>query len=299
MTSQNFIRTDIAGLGINLAARMIGLNLLLSILLYQMATSRWAKSVLLMAAILSGVGAVVPLSRGNWYALAISITVLAMVSVIKGRRQFRRWDKITLGTQNEQLIPSRLLTARQVLVWLCIGCVVFFFLDTLIFTEHGIAKLSRRFQSAYTFSDSAAGRFDIWQAGWKLFLEAPLWGHGFDSFAEANPYFNKPAHNAYVRLSVENGLIGLSLFVLILGSVFGKLWKLFWQRGANSFAVAWGMALFTFLAIASMVDSAVDRKYLWYVFGLIALLVRYYGEDDAIKTDQRQEVVEKTELLPV
>jgi O-antigen ligase len=278
MTSQNFIRTDIAGLGINLAARMVGLNLLLSILLYQLATSRLAKSVLLMAAILSGVGAVVPLSRGNWYALAISITVLATISVIKGKRQF---------------------TAKQVLLWICIGCVVFFFLDTLIFTEHGIAKLSKRFQSAYTFSDSAAGRFDIWQAGWKLFLEAPLWGHGFDSFAEENPYFNKPAHNAYVRISVENGLIGLSFFILILGSVFRKLWKLFWQRGANSFAVAWGMALFTFLAIASMVDSAVDRKYLWYVFGLITLLIRHYGEGEAIKIDQRQEIVEKTELLPV
>jgi O-antigen ligase len=278
MTSQNFIRTDIAGLGINLAARMVGLNLLFSILLYQMATGRLAKSVLLIAAVLSGMGAVVTLSRGNWYALAISIIVLATISAIKGGRQF---------------------TARQILLWLCIGCVVFFFLDTLIFTEHGIAKLTRRFQSAYTFSDSAGGRFDIWQEGWKLFLEAPLWGHGFDSFAEKNPYLNKPAHNAYVRISVENGLIGLVLFGLILGSVVRKLWNLFWQRGANPFAVACGMALFTFLAIASMVDSAVDRKYLWFVLGLITLLLRYFGEGGAIKTDQRQEVVAKAELLPV
>jgi O-antigen ligase len=278
MTSQNFIRTDIAGLGINLAARMVGLNLLLSILLYQIAASRLAKSVLLFAAVLSGVGAVVPLSRGNWYALAFSIIVLATISVIKGRRQF---------------------TGKQILLWLCIGCVVFFFLDALIFTEHGIAKLTSRFQSAYTFSDSASGRFDIWQAGWKLFSEAPLLGHGFDSFAEKNPYFNKPAHNAYVLISVENGLIGLFLFVLILGSLVRKLWNLFWQRGANPFAVAWGTALFTFLAIASMVDSAVDRKYLWYVFGLIALLLRHYGEGEDIKIDQRQEVAAKAELLPV
>jgi hypothetical protein len=48
-----------------------------------------------------------------------------------------------------------------------------------------------------------------------------------------------------------------------------------------------------------MVDSAVDRKYLWFVLGLITLLLRYFGEGGAIKTDQRQEVVAKAELLPV
>lgn len=261
MMTQNFLRkTEIAELGINLAARMVGLNLLFAFLLYQIEKKRLRKIILLVSVVLSAIGSVVSLSRGNWYGVVISLAVLFMIYLIKGQRQF---------------------TFQQAFVWTFLGLIAFVLLDTMIFTQHGASKLSDRFSSAVTFSDSASQRFDIWQAAWGMFLQSPVWGIGFDSFARENPFYHKPAHNAYVLVAVEAGVIGLSLYLLLLGSVFRKLWNLFLQPSTHLASLACASALFTFLLVVSMVDSAVDRKYLWYVLALIILLVRYYGDDES------------------
>jgi O-antigen ligase len=86
-----------------------------------------------------------------------------------------------------------------------------------------------------------------------------------------------------VLVGVENGLIGLLLLFLILGSAFIELWKLFIKPNTSPIALGWGMALLVFLVTVSLVDSAVDRKYLWFTLGLISLLVHYYGSGSLLE----------------
>jgi O-antigen ligase len=71
-------------------------------------------------------------------------------------------------------------------------------------------------------------RIQIWQAAWKSFKEAPLYGHGYASWfqiiSEYGQKYNKPdivldtAHNLFVQMLVELGLLhtGLVLSLLIL-----------------------------------------------------------------------------------
>lgn len=271
IVAREFLRKeDVAGMGLNLAARIIGLNLLLSILLYQLETRRLARVVLLISTILAGVGVVVALSRGTWYGVVVSLSVLGLISVLKGKFRFH---------------------FGQLLLWSLGGFVLFYVLNTFLLDEHGLWKLTYRFQSALTLSDAAGHRFDIWRVGWAMFSDAPLWGHGFDSFAHKFPYYlarsglsdifysweTKQPHNAFVFITADLGLIGLFLFLAVLVSVFRKVWGLLHEDQANTSALAWGMALFAFLIIASTVDSAVDRKYLWYTLSLITLMIRYWG----------------------
>jgi O-antigen ligase len=138
--------------------------------------------------------------------------------------------------------------------------------------------LEDRAESAITFSDGASGRFGIWATAYEPFLEKPLFGHGFNSFKRLNEWKHTGAHNAFVLIGVEDGLLGLFFFGLILGSVFLSLMKLFPKKNINPIALGWGMALFVFLGTVSAVDSAVNRKYLWFVLGIISLLVYYYGQ---------------------
>ena len=72
--------------------------------------------------------------------------------------------------------------------------------------------------------------------------------------------------------------MGVLLFSLVLGSVFLSLVNLLKKEHGNPIALGWGMALFVFLGTVSLVDSAVNRKYLWFVLGIISLLVFYYGD---------------------
>lgn len=265
MINLNFLRStemEIAGLGINLAARMVGLNLLFAILLTQLEEGLLAKFCLIGVAILSGIGSLLALSRGNWYALAVSAVVLVIIMGVKNRLQF---------------------TIKQFAVLVVVGYVAFYSARTFLFSEYGLSKLQERFVSALTFSDGASGRFDIWRTVWDPFSEKPLFGHGFNSFKELNEWKHTGAHNAFVLIAVEDGLIGLFFFLLIFGSVFIKLWNALMEKHASPIALGWGMALLVFLGTVSLVDTAVNRKYLWFVLSLITLIVHYFGMSQQIE----------------
>lgn len=285
MVTRDFLRSeDILGLGLNLASRLIGINLLFALLLYQLESHRVARAfvlflarILLLISILgAGVGVVVALSRGTWLGVAVSLSILSLVFFLTSN------PRISIG---------------QLLLWCLAGFALYYVLNTYLLDQHGIWKLTERFQSGVDLSDSGGGRFEIWQVGWRMFQDAPIWGHGFGSFGyEFTQYLErsglassfpagevKHAHNTYVLLSAELGLIGIVLFVAILISSLSKILRLLSDKQANMSAFAWGLALFAFLMIATNVDIAVLRKYFWYNLGLITLLAQYWGHSSRVK----------------
>jgi O-antigen ligase len=260
MISLNFVRNtdlEIGGLGMNLAARMVGLNLLLAVILFQIEKRHLAKIILIGVAIVSGVGSLLALSRGNWYALIMSSIALFIVLNLKKGYKF---------------------PFKQITLIAAIGLVALYVANTYIFSDYGLSKLQERSESAITFSDGASGRFGIWQTAFTPFMEKPIFGNGFNTFKRLNEWKHTGAHNAFVLIAVEDGLVGVFLFILILGSVFLSLLNLLKRESGNPIALGWGMALLVFLSTVSLVDSAVNRKYLWFVLGIISLLILYYGD---------------------
>ncbi len=78
-------------------------------------------------------------------------------------------------------------------------------------------------------SDGGSGRTDIWQVGWRAFKAEPVRGSGLGNYTNVTPRFllaepgllrrtdliivdPKVAHNMYLHLLVETGVIGLLLF---------------------------------------------------------------------------------------
>jgi O-antigen ligase len=80
------------------------------------------------------------------------------------------------------------------------------------------------------------GRTLIWSAGWELFREHPLLGVGANAFrltvsrvlAEPirldDPSPAPPAHNTFLSVLVEQGIIGLALFFALIVSLVVSLW---------------------------------------------------------------------------
>ena len=82
--------------------------------------------------------------------------------------------------------------------------------------------------SAASDPDSLNGRAQLWQAGWQVFSQNPFIGIGSGAFGAATISYTSLrndeggaliAHNTFVSVLTETGLIGLVLFLSVLGVV--------------------------------------------------------------------------------
>ncbi len=73
------------------------------------------------------------------------------------------------------------------------------------------------------------GRIEIWKRGLQLMFKHPLFGVGVGTFAEAEGVSGgqwMAAHNSYIEIGAELGMIGLCLFISLIGSSIRVLQKL-------------------------------------------------------------------------
>ena len=74
------------------------------------------------------------------------------------------------------------------------------------------------------------GRTGQWEQGLRAFMEHPVLGVGTDMYRTVNT-LNKVAHNSYLSVLVEEGLIGFTIFLSILGIVALQVLRLpKWDR---------------------------------------------------------------------
>jgi O-antigen ligase len=107
-------------------------------------------------------------------------------------------------------------------------------------------------------SPDATGRFSIWEKVWGLITEKPLEGWGwigywipgvepFEGLVEINGVPMYQAHNAYLDIWMQLGILGLVLLVWLMIAVFARLWAVA-VRHTNPLYL---YPLFVFLVIAS------------------------------------------------
>jgi O-antigen ligase len=119
-------------------------------------------------------------------------------------------------------------------------------------------------------SGSFSQRGPIWQAGWEVFQQHPIVGIGPGAFPKAIsgklPKTLSP-HNVFVSIAVELGLVGLALFLGIVGCLLLGSFQLpgFDRRLAL-------ILMMTFL-MTCMAANWEHKKMTWFLFGLIATQV--------------------------
>lgn len=129
---------------------------------------------------------------------------------------------------------------------------------------------------------SAAGRVDAWYSGLEMFLQSPLFGIGPGLFADNNA--NLTAHNSFVLVMAEMGLVGYTIWLAFVG--YGLRMTLAVLRNAapaDAAALpAWkaerSLALTLLLAQAGFLAAAffLSRSYVILLYLLAGLVVGWY-----------------------
>ena len=101
----------------------------------------------------------------------------------------------------------------------------------------GVSLFSSRIPALFGKSEDLTGRLDIWAAVTRLAQERPAFGWGwvsywapwvkpFDGLATRNGVEYLQAHNAWLDVWLQLGIVGLVVFILLVLTTFGRAWFL-------------------------------------------------------------------------
>jgi O-antigen ligase len=179
------------------------------------ANGRWFRWLGLGAAGLMAIGIGLSQSRGAWLGAGVAALVLACL-----------WSPFT----RRLLVPCALLGALGTAMAMT-GLLPASIMDRLAQTIEYFGVFDVRTVEVTPDNWSVVERMAHWQAGWSMFLDHPWLGVGAGNYADAYPTYSvgqwlEPlghAHNYYLNMLAELGVVGGGLLLLMLGLVFREL----------------------------------------------------------------------------
>ncbi|HZV38334.1 MAG TPA: O-antigen ligase family protein [Pseudoxanthomonas sp.] len=149
-----------------------------------------------MAFYLSGRGGLMGLRRLFWLAVAGLLL----------------WGCYLTNSRGTLLAALALLA---VYVWRKRGMLAAGILGSVALT--GLMMLPSRLQEMDVSEESAMGRVESWYEGVQMFRQNPLFGVGAGNYTDYNPL---TAHNSFVLVLAELGIIGFTVWLAIVGYSF-------------------------------------------------------------------------------
>jgi len=155
-----------------------------------------------------------------------------------------------------------------------------------------------------TVEEGGTGREDVWKVAVAVAVDNPILGVGVDNFPVHSPRYVDElgplervdlvaeqllvAHDAYLELLVETGVVGLALFLTVIMGSMTAVWRAarrldeLGDRSLAIFAQSVFVATVAFLAGAVFISSGHDER-LWALLGLgPALLAMARRQSDAL-----------------
>jgi putative inorganic carbon (HCO3(-)) transporter len=131
---------------------------------------------------------------------------------------------------------------------------------------------------------SFRGRSSAQQAGWLMFLDNPLFGLGVGNFGNHYQEYSRglgidssrwdqAPHNLYLEIVTEKGLFGLSVFALLIGTMFagiGRARRQFIDQGEPSLAslvVAFRIGIIGYMIAGTFLQLSYPR-FFWVLIGI-------------------------------
>ncbi|HEX8559460.1 MAG TPA: O-antigen ligase family protein [Pyrinomonadaceae bacterium] len=184
-------------------------------LLFAGAVARERVPLYAFASAIMAIALVMTNSRGGLLSMICEVLFLAAVSTLaRGRRR-----------EGEPRDGASRLRAAAVRIGLGFAMVLAVFVGVLYFGGEG--ALSRMAGTVHS-EDPTTGRAHFWRGAIQIFRDHPLLGTGLGSFGAVYPRYDtgngmyrlEQAHNDYLQLVSDAGLVGGALGLLFLGALF-------------------------------------------------------------------------------
>ena len=122
------------------------------------------------------------------------------------------------------------------------------------------------------FETVGSRRLDFWREGWQLFLEKPLTGNGIRSYVQQGT-FGTVTHNSFIWALAEGGIIGGTLWILLLVTAGLSLIKTLRLARQNRDVQFEGSALVLIAMLASCIAYSMTHnieynKIFWVVLAM-------------------------------
>lgn len=200
-------------------------------------------------------------TRGAWLAIALAISLLLLYYLFQRRK------------------------------------LAVFILCVLLVAGGGLSQYQTFMQRVASITDSKnqsnAERFFIWNSAWHMFEDHPVLGVGLGQYKDnyqkkyISPNAKEPklehAHNNFMQMLAENGLIGLVGFLTLIGCFIGCSFKRFWQE-KNPYALMMCASTLTLvlqgLTEYNFGNSAVMKSF-WLLQGCLLVLSDTWKKQDS------------------
>jgi O-antigen ligase len=217
-------------------------------LLYARAIEKELWTLQIFAAVLMCIALIFTGSRGAMVSL---LGIVGFVTLFGHRAAKQRDD----GKRKSSSARRKLLSAMG-------GFLLVVTLIGIVSVLGGENNLLRAVGLDYSGDDISNGRLHFWQTTWQVFRDNPILGVGFDALGVAYTRYDtwngmyrvERAHNDYLQVLAESGVIGFICLAVFLFFLFRRGWQIMttsrdsFRRGVALGALAgcFGIALHSF-----------------------------------------------------
>lgn len=159
---------------------------------------------------------------------------------------------------------------------------IFVFVGVLIVINlsdinNSVLSPERMINSVMLGSDTVGYRYYLWKAGWAMWLDHPITGVGIGQFGRylgsywvsSQPITGATPHNTYIQVLSETGIIGLIIFIFLIGSVFNNFWRNIQNGSAEEKSLNWvWLIILIILLVGAITKVDTIDKVLWFTFGV-------------------------------
>ncbi len=223
-----------------------------------------------LALALMGAAVIMSWSRGAWLGLAAAFVV---VSVVRSRRA-------------AALFALAVVVLIFLLILGSLELLPEFITQRFAVVQSYLRVFDVREVEVTTENWAVVERMAHWQAGWYMFSVHPWLGVGIGNYVPIYPLYAMPgwdeplghAHNYYLNIAAEAGLVGLSAYFLLWAACFWQAWRA--VRGTTGYpqAVATGiLGVITHLTVHNFFDNLYVQgmyMHLAILLGLLYVIVR-------------------------
>jgi putative inorganic carbon (hco3(-)) transporter len=229
-------------------------------------------TIILAILLVLGKSKMFEMKRWLWYALIMIVSTGLILTL----------NRIHWGIMIVLLIGTGIVQEKKLL-----GAVIVLFGCLLLLSP----SVSRRLDQAIHFSENLSDRDILWKGASMIWLNHPILGYGPGTFKEIFPIRNELNdvkiggwHNDGIQLVIESGLLGLMSFLLLIYTMYRKVFiKLRNMKSDDEkikilLALLVGMStiLFSSLTGSGFLDMLIRIMFV-FLLAMIALLIQTEG----------------------